>query len=381
VAWIGAQSRYQLVAVGMAVSLLVGWDWVRRRVPAREAAAFAAGAAAALSLAAPFYLADWRWFGNPVWPLMVRPVNHLEHYRDRVADHLNVFLGGSFAPGALARSVAGLLLSPTTFPVPAMAVFACAGGLFARDPRLRRVAGAATLFLLLWLLMQPALYPRFAVILAGPAALGTAAVLARADGRPALRRLLRAGLGAGVAGLAAVTAWYSADTLRYVATGDADAYHLATWYYPVYRWANAATAPDARFLLVVNGGPSYYLERPYRRADPLQSGEVDWEAMRTPGDLHALLTRQGYRYLIFDDRKWAAFVGGANMTRLVHQAMRQGLLTPVRTFRVRLVISRMRGQGMPATVHVLGVAPAAGRAGASATHAAQPPALPPLRAP
>jgi hypothetical protein len=59
------------------------------------------------------------------------------------------------------------------------------------------------------------------------------------------------------------------------------------------------------------------------------------------------------------------------MTRLVHQAMRQGLLTPVRTFRVRLVTSRTLGRGMPATVHVLGVAPA------SAVHAAQPPAPPP----
>jgi len=371
-AWVGAQSRYQLVAVGLAVTAMTGWDWLRRRLSAREAGGYVAGAAAAMVLALPFYLANWRWFGNPVWPLMVGRINGETNYRDRVMERVGAFLDGSHAPGDLAMGIARLLASPVAFPVAAMAVLACVAAPWSRDPRMRRVGAVGGMVLLLWAIMQPSLYSRFALMFAVLSAIGTATVVERLEHRP-LRRAAGGALVAGLTCLAAVTVLTLVPAARFLATADEDTYHRATWYHPVYRWMNARLPPDARVLLLVDNGHSYYLRRQYRRADPFLSGEVDWEALRTPRELHALLTRRGYQYVVYDELDWRPFVGGSNMARLVSGAIDEGLLTPVRTFHVRLVTQRLTGASKPATVDVLRVAaPAAAPRALRMAHQARP---------
>ena len=95
VSWIGLQSRYQLVAVGGAG--LIVFLIAMRRHPARMGAlfAYAGGSLMAIVLASPFYIANARWFGNPVWPLMIDPSAPGATYADTVAYTYSDSLSGS----------------------------------------------------------------------------------------------------------------------------------------------------------------------------------------------------------------------------------------------------------------------------------------------
>jgi hypothetical protein len=370
-AWVGAQSRYQLAAVGLAVSAVVLLQLFRRRAGTAEARGFAVGAAAALALASPFYLVNAAAFGNPVWPILAGKINGMDQYRDRVVQAYDRTVNGTHAPVEMARAFEALLADFTVFPIPLMLVFACGASLLVGDARLRRIAAVGALFMLLWVAMQPSLLPRYVLVIAPVAVLGTAAALARADGWALPRRVMRAAAGAALAGGGAVAVYYSGDGLRYLATADEEAYHQATWYYPVYRWISASTDADARFLAVVPYGPTYYLDRWYRKADPYLAGEVDWDAVRTPEELHRVLHANGYDYVLYERRDWSPRPGGRNLTAAMEGAVRRGLLRPVRTFQLDLVTNRTLGRTIPATVWVLQVVP-----GAPSTGTMAGPALP-----
>jgi hypothetical protein len=146
---------------------------------------------------------------------------------------------------------------------------------------------------------------------------------------------------------------YSSDAVEYDVTGNNAKFHEATWYYPVYEWINHSTPSDAKFLVIVLSGHSYYLDRPYRRADPSLSGVVDWAALRTAGDLRQQLRRGGYTYLLYDDRDWSEFPGGERMDRLIAEAISTGVLRPERSFAIRRVTSRIGRQSEPSTVRLL----------------------------
>ncbi|HEX8906742.1 MAG TPA: hypothetical protein VF771_17965 [Longimicrobiaceae bacterium] len=356
-AWVGAQSRYQLVGLGVTATIFGALQLLRRRAGWAEARGFALGGALALAAALPFYLVNWVALGDPVWPLLVRRFNGLEAYRDRVADAANKGLIGAYTPGNIARNFVALLHDPTTFPIPLLAIAACAAGLLSRDPRLRRLGGLTTVFLLVWVATEPTLYPRFMLVITAAAPMVLGPVLARADARPALRRAVRGALGIAVAVLSALTLFYSLDSFRYVATGNEAEFHRATWFYPVYQWVNRTTPRDARFMVIVASGHSYYLDRPYRRADPWLSGIVDWTGIAGPDALYDVLRRGGYSYLIYNRADWSQPVGGPRMTQLIAALERRGLLQPVRDFKLQLVTSRVRNQSIPSTVSVLRVAP------------------------
>src|SRR6185369_15275067 len=104
-AWVGAQGRYQLVGLGVAATLFGAAQLLRKRAGWAELRGFALGGGAALALALPFYLGNWAALGNPVWPLMVRRINGLGAYRDRMAEQVSAGLVGRYDPGYLARSV------------------------------------------------------------------------------------------------------------------------------------------------------------------------------------------------------------------------------------------------------------------------------------
>lgn len=154
---------------------------------------------------------------------------------------------------------------------------------------------------------------------------------------------------------------YSRESLRYALTGDRARYERATWFAPVFDWANAATSPQARFLVVVKSGGTYALDRPYRRADPEGSAEVDWAGLPDGQALVDQLRAGGFQYVIFEDRDWDPYPGGAAMTRVVHDAVARGLLTVIETFSLRLVNSRLLGHSIPTTVRVFHLPMVAGR--------------------
>jgi hypothetical protein len=335
-AWVGAQSRYQTIVIGIAVTIIVIW---RRRSELRS---YAAGAACAIALSSPFYIANLALFHNPFWPVMIfKP----HTYADQVAAAFTAGMRGSYSD--IGASAWALLTDPLVFPFPLMALTLLLVSLRWRKSPTVPVVVLLALVVSLWALVQPGLYPRFSFMMVPLVILGWAPILDR------YRRAVVIGFMILFFVFAGVDAVYSHNSLQYIATGNAREFHHATWFYEVYEWANRSTPKDARFLVIVNGGESYYLARPYRRADPCLSAVVDWPSLSGPRDLGRLLDAGRYQYIIYHDTDWSYCPGGRHMAALLRQAIDAGVLTPVAEFPIRLVTFRSRGQSEPALVRVL----------------------------
>jgi hypothetical protein len=350
--WIGAQSRYQLLAVSAAGTLVFVGLAARRRTW-HGTLAFAKGALAAVVLSAPFYIANLNDFGNPVWPLLVPQINGTEVYADQVASIYSASLIGQHDLRFFIRRFIELITTPLVAPLAVVLVFLVPASLRSRTPAHRRVAIFGTLILVMWALAQPRLFPKHVILLLplGPM-LAVAALDARVAGKVAIRAI-RGAFAVAIVTVVAASAVFSWDYIRYALTGNRAEYHRFTWYYPVYDWVNRNTAADARFLVVAYSGHTYYLDRRYRRADPWLSGVVDWPAVRSAADLDAVMREGEYNYMIYDDRDWSDFVGGSAMSNAVRAAIREGRLVPVREFRETLYSSRFFRDQTETTVYLL----------------------------
>jgi hypothetical protein len=212
------------------------------------------------------------------------------------------------------------------------------------------------LFLVEWFLMQPLLYPRF-ILLMLPVAFICAALLVQRllDVRPGFETIARVVAVASIFVLAAAAPYVNRDSIEYAVTGDVARFHRYTWFYRVYDWINSNTPREARFLVIVSSGQTYYLERPYRRADPWISGVIDWPRTNTGAALDSVLVAGGYDFVIYDNRDWKDFPGGPDMMRAIDQAYRAGSLRTVRSFDEKLYTSRYQRTYRTASVHILKV--------------------------
>ncbi len=365
-AWVGAQSRYQAVALGLAVSAVALRYALRRGLGARAAAAYLGGAAAAAALAAPFYLFNWAGLGNPVWPLLIERLNQPPAYADLVAQAYSGSLNGALAPATLLGGLGRLLVSPVAFPVPIAALLLLPAALRWRGEPTAAMALLAGAFLALWAVAQPRLYPRFSLMLLVPSLLGWAPLLARWwRAGPPLRPLVRVGLAAPLALFGGLNLVYAYDYLAYAVTGDAGRFHAHTWFKPTYDWFNAATAGDARPLVVVTSAQSYYLERAHRRGDPRFAGVVDWAAVGDSAALAEAMARGGFTHLIYEAADWSRLPGGRQMMGAVAGAVADGTLRELARFDERLSTSRLLREGRSATVIVYELAARPGPAGAT----------------
>jgi hypothetical protein len=355
-AWIGAQSRYQLVAVGLTSMVLVGILMLRARLSRRGLAAYALGSAIAWALASPFYLANLLFFGNPVWPLFVRQINGVDTYTNRIANRVNESLTGTFQPTDVLVAVRGLLLDPLVAPLPIALLLLCALTIFVRITAVRRLGLFAATLAVVWFCMQPSLYPRFVVLFVPLILLGIPLILDAILGHHLFvraRRPVAALLCVGAALFLVVDFWYSKDSARFMISGDRPRFHRATWFYPAYSWINDSLPRDARLLVIVGSGHSYYLDRWYRKADPFLNGEVDWEGLPDGAAFLALLRERRLDYVVFEDRDWSTVLGGSNMQRIFSETIRSRGLVPVRQFELDLVTSRVRGTSEPSKLLVL----------------------------
>lgn len=352
VCWIGAQSRYQLLAAALAGTVVfLGMVIRRRRLSA--AAGFSRGAIAAGALSAPFYVANLQDFRNPFWPLFVPEINGTGAYADRVASMYSASLVGHYDLRTFGAQFIELILTPFLVPLALVLVLLVPASLALRAPRYRRVAVFGSLILMLWALAQPRLFPKHVILLLP---LGPLLAIAALEGRTvadAGRRLMQSAFGVAMVVMVAASAVFSLDYIRYSVSGNRADYHRFTWYYPVYDWVNHNTPRDARFLVVAYSGHSYYLDRRYRRADPWLSGVVDWRRVTSATDLDKIMREGRYDYLIYDDRDWSNFVGGSAMSSAVRSGLGQGTLVPVRQFRERLYSSRFFRDFTETTVYVL----------------------------
>lgn len=353
VAGVGAQSRYQLIAVGLALAAVFVVQLQREERRSRLLVAFIAGGAVALTLAVPFYLSNFTQFGNPVWPLLADGLAGDAPYAERIAARYASFQAGSRAPLDILRSVGALLTNPLAFPVPLL-VFTASFLVFWRGAASGRDLGVfTTVFLGCWLALQPRLYVRYSIIMTPIAIAGTAMLLGRWAGGARVTRFVRGGCVLMLAGFLAMSAVYRRDFIRYVLTGDRDRFHEITWFHATFKWLNANVPPDGRLLVIIGSAQTYPLERWYRRADPDFSAVVDWTAVTTAAGLDSVLRAHRIEWVVYDDRDWSDAPGGPNMTRVVREALDRRMFVPVATIDEYLSLSRMRRLGTNTTVRIL----------------------------
>jgi len=353
VSCIGLQSRYQLVAAAIAVAIVFLISI--RRHPARLAAVFAylGGSVVALVLASPFYFMNQKWFGNPVWPLLIEPSSTMS-YADTVAYTYSKSLSGSYSLKDYAEGIWTLLTVPFLFPLAILIVGSIGIAAIRKGREIQALGLFGALFLLQWAIMQPLLYPRFVLMMLPVAVLCTGFLLSSViQERERLDKLLVAVGSVGVVAMVVLAAAVNRDSLRFAISNDQEEYHRYTWFFPVYEWANLNARIDSRFLVVVSSAHTYYLDRPYRRADPWVSPTVDWPATNTGAKLDSLLARDHYRYVIYENRNWTLFPGGSDMQNAVLDAYREGLLKKVVSFEDTLFTSRARRTYRTTRVHVL----------------------------
>ena len=354
-AWVGVGTRYQAFAIGIAASIVVLF-WLSRPERWVTLLGFVEGAVLALLLAAPYYLANAVRFGNPVWPLRANPTTTSDYTATVGAFYSTSWHGASSLP-ALTLSVMRLLTDRIAVPIPLLVLCAVIAGLLARSAdaaATRRVAAFCILFLAVWVIAQPMLYPRFAVYLVGPALVLGFRLLDQLDGaaRRSARRAARGVLGAAALALGVYAAAGFVLDVRTLAAGGRDAVRASTWYYPAYAWLGANTPPEARVLVIVRSAETYYLDRRYRRADPESSAEVDWPSVRDGAALAALMLNAHWDYLLYEPRGWDRAPGGPSMTHAIDDAVARGLLVEERRFALRLTRSRFRARSFASTVIV-----------------------------
>ena len=350
-AWVAVGTRYQAVAIGLAATI-VAVAWLAHSDRWITLLGFIEGAVLAWLLAAPFFLANAVRFGNPVWPL--RSAAASGDYVSTVGAFYARSWHGTLSLPGVGASAWRLLTDPLVAPISLLLVVVIVGAFRARGAgarSTRRVALFCLLFCAVWVLAQPMLYPRFAGYLVGPALLLALRGVAVVDaGR--LRLAARAVLGAGLVASGTYAGAGIALDLRTLATGGRAALRASTWYYPVYRWLDANTPRDAKILVIVRSGETYYLDRYYRRADPASSAEIDWPRIHDGDALARRLQAGGFDYLVYDLAPWWGTPGGGDMIDAISDASSRALLVETQRFSLRLTRSRFRDAVVPATVVV-----------------------------
>jgi hypothetical protein len=350
VCWIGIASRYQMVATSVAVSAITMVHFARAR-NGTHAKFFVAGAATAVVASSPFYWMNWKNTGNPVWPLSLPFFSTGNSYVEKLGFNFGrQFTWPALEP--LVVAVRRLFTSPYLAPLPILLVLLSITALFSRDKAIRRVGLFSCLYLGFWVAMSPRLYPTHILPIVGLGPLMAISLLQKRAQGPSLAKFLTPALRLMAGAFLALSLAFASDYARYDFTGNAKEYHRFTWYYPVYDWANHNTPPESRFLVVVFSGLSYYLDRPYRRADPWLSAEINWSRVGSPATLDSIMKQRGFDYLIYDDRYWNQYPGGKLMTGVVHSAVSRKFLVPVYHSREKLYSGRVRRQFAETDVYV-----------------------------
>lgn len=359
-AWVAVGTRYQAVAIGIAATM-VAVVWLAHSDRWITLLGFVEGAVLAWLLAAPFFLANAVRFGNPFWPLRSAASN--ADYTATIGAFFARTWHGTLALPDVARAAWRLLSDRLAMPIPLLLVLALVAALAVRGPgarSARRVALFCVLFLAVWILAQPMLYPRFAFYLVGPAlVLALREVETLEENRP--RLAARAIFGAATLALGGYALAGIALDVRTLGRTGREGLQATTWYYPVYTWLNERSPRDAKILVIVRSGETFYLDRYYRRAEPATSGEVDWPRMSDGGTLARKLQADGFDYVVYDSAAWRGFPGGAEMVNAISDASTHGLLTEAQRFSLRLTRSRFRDAAVPATVVVYRVTTGAGQ--------------------
>ncbi|HAH07212.1 MAG TPA: hypothetical protein DCM05_11940 [Elusimicrobia bacterium] len=352
--WVGLQSRYQAAAIGIAAAAAAMIKYRQSTRAENHWGAYLAGSFFALSLCLPFLAMNALGGRNPFWPIFSSFQEPI--YANRVASSFLSTFNGNLSFHALAHGVSSLLGSIYVFPLPLLSILilvVCTASLTARSSSKAPLVFIGGYYLV-WALSQPTLYSRFILplipILSLLLTLNLPEFFAASRPLPTVRWLTA------IAFMSLVgNAAYSVDLLRYVVTGNSMAYHRYTNYYPAYQWIDSHTPRDARFLVIIRSGQSYYLNRAHRRADPILTGEIDWQRMTTTDDLISLLHSGHFTHILWNDTDWSRAHGGDRMVSLMRSAVESGDLKEIVGFNQEIFITRWLRKSMKSRVLIYAV--------------------------
>ena len=311
----------------------------------------------AILLPAPFFVRNYSNTGVPDWPLHPELFGAEQDYLYEVTTRYTENLTGQRGFAQTGAAVIEIVANPQFLPLMWPLALVGGWGLWRRRDaghQLYLGLGLAS-FLGLWWLLQPRLYPRFITF-----ALPQLMVMATL-GLESLRggRLRRVGYAAAalcaVFGMAFML-YYSLDFFRFHIDRDAQRYHRFTWFYDEYSWIDEHLAPDARVMVIVSSGHTYYLNRDYVRADPTLTGTIDWRKIDALG-LREAARELGTRYILFENRDWHGSVGGDEMMKLIAEFSQSPEVELLWKRDVRLSTSRLMRTFEDSEVWLLDVFP------------------------
>lgn len=305
-------------------------------------------------VASPFYLRNYYYLHNPVWPL----ANHLFPSQPgatyQLALQYSVSLdGGKHSFAALIESlklVASYRLIPVTLWIAVIL-----GALFTRSKELMLRLGLL-LFVLTWWTVEPILIPRYALFFL-PLGLIMAVKLMevlREKQYAKLLKMYQLGAGLHIILFALVAGYYSAFYIRYLFDHNVNEYHKYTWYYPVYDWVNHHTPENARFLVLVVAGQTYYLDRDYLRANPNMSAAIDWNSIHNTRQLLKKMKQENISYVIYSLGDLKA---NSKIPRLLTQLIKEKQAAIIYSDTEHIYASRIRNQYLLARSYVIELIP------------------------
>ncbi|MAI79454.1 MAG: hypothetical protein CL917_10970 [Deltaproteobacteria bacterium] len=333
--------------------LWLTWVALNRKIDRSALRRLIAWGCICIAIPAPFFLRNYLNTGVPDFPMHLDLFGAPKDFLYESMNHYSLSLVGEHDIRTTWRAVSRLVTSKVT--IPTMWLF-FALGVYAFFRKGRDAAGLYLLFgiisqLILWWVIQPRLYGRFVNYMVPQVMVVAFLGFQFIDGE----RLRRLAIAVGVASAAiasAILIFYSIGFMQYHIDGDVDRYHEFTWFYDEYQWMDENLSEDAKVLIVVWSGHTYYMPREYLRADPSHSGLIDWRQLDSQ-ELYDLMEELELEYVFYQDRDWGDSVGGREMSSVMNRfALREDVETVWRRD-IQLGKSRMMGQMLDANVWLL----------------------------
>ena len=266
-------------------------------------------------VASPFLIRNLHYTGDPVWPLLQDLFHVKKDYLYQITQFRNRGFQGQLGFAALIKSITELATS--TFFIPVVWVL-WLGYYFTRFPSGLLYKVGALSYFLVWFLLQPVMYPRYAFYIFPIIAIMAISFCEWFYSRNSL-------LGKGLYALVLLSVLvgigfsvlYSLDFLEYHVGRDLKKYHRFTSFYDQHQWINQNLKDDGKVLTILMTGQTYYIDKEYLRAEPELSGLIDWMAVKDLDELLNVLREWRVRYVLYEDRNWSRYPGGSNMVRLI----------------------------------------------------------------
>jgi hypothetical protein len=329
--------------------MFMSWNRLRPK-PFKWRAVHVIGALGLMVLiASPWYVRNFINTGSPCWPLLLNFFKTTHNYLYLVAERYSESQTGNYSWTDILTNVKNIVF----FPHIPFTFWILAGlGLVVNKRSELRLEIMLPLFFFLWWLFQPKYMLRFTVYIFPLALISVCGAYEQLrNTRIPLAKygyffLVGANLFYGIV----LGVKYSEGYIQYHLTHDAEKYHRATHYYPEFQWINKNLPKEARILVIISHGQTYYLDREYVRAAPTLSGSIDWRNIKTQNELQDTLVAFNIDYILYRDADWSEAPGGANMMKLIRELCDSDASRIVWNRETLLCNSRIRGIYTPTKV-------------------------------